>query len=136
MPDAYVSYPDVPNPFSCGCSDCSRPDCVALAVVVVAAFVLVMLLLLLFAAFILEVFCATMRLFGSILLRLASIAHLRDILLRVSLRARQSLGALTHFTTHGTSSDFVLFEQSAAKGLVGCGGGNVFVTFFNRLSLA
>ena len=62
----------------------------------------------------LEVFCATMRLFGSILLRRGEhSAYFRGIFFRVFLYVRDKAWVrLTHFITHGTSSDFVLFEQS------------------------
>ena len=120
-----------------GAAIASRPDRVALAVVVVAAFVLVMLLLLLFAAFI---FGGILRYDAAVWIDTSSMRRaLRelspDILRSVFLYVRDKTGVrLTHFTTHGTSSDFVLFEQIAAKGLVGCGGGNVsVVSFFNRL---
>ena len=137
LPDAYVSYPDVPNPFSCGCSDCSRPDRVALAVVVVAAFVLVMLLLLLFAAFIfwrysaLRCGCLDRYFFDAASIARTFAGYSSACFFTCATKPGCDLHTLPH-TVHLAIS--CCSNKVAAKGLVGCGGGNVSIaSFFNRV---
>ena len=127
----------MPNPFSCGCSDCSRPDRVDLAVVVVAAFVLVMLLLLLFAAFIfwrysaLRCGCLDRYFFDAASIARTFTGYSSACFFTCATKPGCDLHTLPH-TVHLAIS--CCSNKVAAKGLVGCGGGNVSIaSFFNRV---